>query len=107
MTASTDAKDNITSYTYDSSDRISTVSQGGISVRYSYSNDQLSEITHNGFTYNFIYDANGTIISVKINIHIILKYAAIFLAAVDFLREYHYNIKTRGCLDGKTNKMHD
>ena len=66
MTSSTDAKGNTTSYTYDSSDRVSSVSQGGISVSYGYSNDQLSTITHNGFTYNFIYDAMGR--SKKINI---------------------------------------
>ena len=88
MTSTTDARGNTTAYTYDSSDRISSVSQGGISVSYSYSNDQLSEITHNGFTYNFIYDAMGRSKKISVGERVLVE--NMYYAETGLLRKAEY-----------------
>ena len=60
----TDAKDKITSYTYDANlDRLTDAykTADGQEVRstYGYINDRLTQVTHNGFNYNFGYDSLG------------------------------------------------
>ncbi len=65
-----DANGKTTSYSYDSMDRLqntSKVADGAtITNSYSYENDKLKTITHNGFNYNFGYDSlgNNTTVSV-------------------------------------------
>jgi len=58
-----DAKSKTTSYVYDSMDRLTDVSKSadGIEVKnsYTYENDRLKTITHNGFSYSFSYDSMG------------------------------------------------
>ncbi len=88
MTSATDAKGNTTTYTYDNSDRVSSVSQSGISVSYSYSNDQLSEITHNGFTYNFIYDAMGRSKKISVGERVLVE--NMYYAETGLLRKAEY-----------------
>jgi len=59
----TDSKGKTTSYGYDTMDRLQNVSKtvdgSAVSNNYSYSNDKVSSITLNGFSYNFGYDALG------------------------------------------------
>lgn len=56
LTSMTDGKGNSTSYTYDTLGRLTGVSLSGISNGYTYENDRLKTITHNGFSYGFTYD---------------------------------------------------
>lgn len=70
-TAEKDPRGNVTQYTYDTKNyRLTGVSgassAGMISNTYSYVNDLLNSITHNGFTYNFGYDGFGNMTSVKV-----------------------------------------
>lgn len=66
----TDAKGNITNYTYDTLGRINTVSKNANEQNYqnsyTYTNDRLNTITHNGFNYSFIYDKFGNTSQVKV-----------------------------------------
>lgn len=66
----TDAKGGETTYTYDNLDRISTVNkqvgQKTYSNSYIYEKDRLKSITHNGFTYTFIYDDFGNLKQTKV-----------------------------------------
>ncbi|QAA31078.1 DNRLRE domain-containing protein [Clostridium manihotivorum] len=59
----TDPKGSKTSNTYDSVDNLTstskTVSGQQITNSYGYQNDRISQITHNGFNYNFAYDSLG------------------------------------------------
>ena len=56
-----------TDYIYDSEDRISEVSQSGRRVTYEYGEfDDLTGITHNGFSYNYTYDGFGNVLSASI-----------------------------------------
>lgn len=61
------------SYRYDSNDRLTQVSKpisegsgATASVSYTYANDKLSRITHNGSSYQFVYDAFGNNSQVKV-----------------------------------------
>ncbi|HEX3016256.1 MAG TPA: DNRLRE domain-containing protein [Caproicibacter sp.] len=70
-TSEQDPKGNITRYTYDPKSYLltgvsGTSSAGAISNSYTYSNNLLSSITHNGFTYNFNYDGFGNTTSIKV-----------------------------------------
>jgi RHS repeat-associated protein len=66
----TDAKGSTTNNSYDNMDRLTstskTVSGQQISNSYNYQNDKISQINHNGFSYNFGYDSlgNNTTVSV-------------------------------------------
>lgn len=64
----TDAKGKVTSYQYDLLGRLTTVSKtaGGSNVAnsYAYTNDRLTSVTHNGFSYNFAYNSFGNNTSV-------------------------------------------
>lgn len=59
----TDANGKATSYGYDNMNRLTTASKTTdgqtITNSYSYNNDRISTITHNGFNYNFGYDSLG------------------------------------------------
>ena len=49
-------------YTYDGQDRISKVTQGDRSTGYQYGEfDDLTGISHNGFSYNYTYDSFGNV----------------------------------------------
>lgn len=65
-----DAKNKETNYTYDASDRLLEVSkqvlQKQYSNKYTYENDMLKTIIHNGFTYTFIYDDFGNLKQTKV-----------------------------------------
>ena len=54
-----------TSYTYDTIDKLSSVSVGNTVNNYAYLNDYLVTISHNGFDYNFSYDDFGNLSKVK------------------------------------------
>ena len=63
--------ENSVNYTYDTSDRIKTVSQkrnsaNTATVQYNYTNNQLSSINHNGFNYSFNYNNFGSVLSTKV-----------------------------------------
>lgn len=73
LTSITDAKGKTTSYTYDSNtDNLTsvskTVSGNNITNSYSYVNDRINTITHNGFNYNFEYDKLGNNTTVNVGI---------------------------------------
>lgn len=59
----TDPKGKATSYLYDNLDRLQSVSKTAdalaVTNSYSYANDRIESITHNGFNYNFGYDPLG------------------------------------------------
>jgi RHS repeat-associated protein len=63
LTSSTDPKGSTTNNNYDAMDRLTSVSKNvsgkQITNNYSYQNDNISQITHNGFSYNFAYDSLG------------------------------------------------
>ncbi|MDP4146929.1 MAG: DNRLRE domain-containing protein [Bacillota bacterium] len=65
-----DPKLNSISYTYDNLDRLQTVSKStdGVNVvnSYSYKNDKIDTITHNGFSYSFGYDYLGNNTTVNV-----------------------------------------
>lgn len=66
----TDAKGNTISYTYDNLDRLTNVSKtvdgNHAAAEYSYENDRLKTVTHNGFSYIFGYDPLGNNTSVSV-----------------------------------------
>lgn len=70
LTKVIDAKNNETNYTYDNSGRVTEVkkeaSQKEYTNSYTYENDRLKTITHNGFTYTFIYDDFGNLKQTKV-----------------------------------------
>lgn len=70
VTKTIDAKNNETNYTYDTSNRLLNVkkqaSKKEYSNTYTYENDMLKTITHNGFTYTFIYDNFGNLKQTKV-----------------------------------------
>jgi len=54
-------------YIYDEEDRISKVTQGDRSVGFEYGEfDDLTGLTHNGFSYNYTYDGFGNILTASI-----------------------------------------
>ena len=70
----TDSKGNATSYTYDSMQRLTGVSLPVLGLygdatqkqnSYTYENDRLKTVGHNGFTYTFDYDQWGNLLSSK------------------------------------------
>ena len=66
----TDREGNCTSYTYDNaSGAVKSVSSAGKTVSYGYdsTDTKLSKITHNGFAYNFEYDAFGKVTKTKVD----------------------------------------
>ena len=65
-----DPKGKTTSYAYDNLDRLESVSKTAdtqtITNSYSYENDRIKAITHNGFNYNFEYNPLGSNTAVKV-----------------------------------------
>ena len=65
-----DAKDAETTYTYDNLDRLLSVNKtegtNNYQNTYTYENDNLKTIGHNGFNYSFIYDKFNNVQQVKI-----------------------------------------
>ena len=66
-TTVTDAKNNTATYSYDSMNRLSGLTQGEAQVGYTYTNDDLTGISHNGFTYGMTYDLFGHTLATKVN----------------------------------------
>ena len=66
-TSVTDAKNNTSTYSYDSMNRLSGLTQGEAAVGYTYADDNLTEISHNGFTYGMTYDLFGHTLATKVN----------------------------------------
>lgn len=66
LTSITDRNNNTIDYTYDTLNRVTKVESGDISNQYSYVNDNLSTITHNGFNYSFTYDRFHNLKNVKV-----------------------------------------
>ncbi len=66
----TDSNGNTTNYSYDALDRIAstTATDGNKTYKneYTYNNDELSTIKHNGFNYSFTYDPFGNTKQVKL-----------------------------------------
>ncbi len=65
-----DVKGNATSYTYDAdTDQLTgvqkSVGKKAVKVAYTYENDRIKSITHNGFNYTYGYDAYGNLESVS------------------------------------------
>ena len=74
----TDAKGKITSYIYDNNmDNLLSVSKDAdgqtVTNSYTYLNDRISSITHNGFSYNFGYDALGNNNTVSVGTQNLIK----------------------------------
>ena len=64
-----DVNDNITSYSYDIMNKITSVSGGnnGNTINsYTYVNDYLTTINHNNFSYSFLYDQYGNTTNIKV-----------------------------------------
>ena len=68
LLSTTDPRSTVTSYAYNSlNNQLTTVSSGGQTVRYTYSNDRLSSLTVNGKTaYAFTYDTFGRNVGVRV-----------------------------------------
>ena len=67
----TDAKDITSTYTYDAMKRLTGLSQPAngstAQVTYAYTNDDLTQVTHNGFNYGIGYDAFGNTTGTNVN----------------------------------------
>lgn len=67
----TDAKDITSTYTYDTMKRLTGLSQpangGTAQVTYGYTNDDLTQVTHNRFSYGIGYDAFGNTTGTNVN----------------------------------------
>ena len=70
LTKVTNSNNEETNYTYDNLNRISTVNKTANGQNYqnsyTYTNDRLNTITHNGFSYSFVYDKFGNTSQVKV-----------------------------------------
>ncbi|MDP4147166.1 MAG: DNRLRE domain-containing protein [Bacillota bacterium] len=70
LSSETDPNQHTTSYGYDNLDRMQTVSKSsdGVNVinSYTYKNDNIDTITHNGFSYSFGYDFLGNNTTVNV-----------------------------------------
>lgn len=75
----TDARNHTTNYGYDAYGLLVSVSAVNSnnttsSAAYTYTNDRLTAITHNGFSYNFNYDVWGQLIQVSVGSQPIVSY---------------------------------
>ena len=71
LTKLTDAKGNATSYAYDANtdkmtEVVRMVDGKEVKVSYTYENEKVTSISHNGFTYDYAYDPFGNLESVSI-----------------------------------------
>ena len=73
-----DGNSNITSFYYDAMSRLNKVSNDAngktMETSYSYENDRIKSITHNGFSYNYEYDAWGNPSAVKVGEQELVSY---------------------------------
>ncbi len=74
LKAITDANGNKTSYTYDANGSLTHISLEDSSANYTYENDKLTAITHNGFSYNLSYDLWGQLTQVSVGTQPIISY---------------------------------
>mgnify|MGYP003303447523 CR=1 FL=1 len=69
---------NVTSFYYDAMSRLNKVSNDANGIKmetsYSYENDRIKSITHNGFSYNYEYDAWGNPEVVKVGAQSLVSY---------------------------------
>ena len=68
-----------TTYTYNGVGELASVSQtvsglGTLTTSYAYTDDKISSVTHNGFSYNYEYDVWGNITSVKVGTQPLVSY---------------------------------
>ena len=72
----TDAAGIATEYTYDSGERLQSVTRDGITVSYAYeaASGVLASITHNGFQYTFERDVFGNLLNTKAGGHSLASY---------------------------------
>ncbi|URZ05295.1 DNRLRE domain-containing protein [Clostridium felsineum] len=70
LNSTTDPKGNTTNNSYDGMDKLTSTSATAdgqnVSNSYEYTNDAISKINHNGFSYNFAYDPLGNNTSVSV-----------------------------------------
>ena len=66
LTDITNANNIQTNYAYDSIDRITSITSNSKTNSYTYTNDYLNTITHNGLDYNFNYDVFGNVKNIKV-----------------------------------------
>ena len=73
-----DGDSNVTSFYYDAMSRLNKVSNDANGIKmetsYSYENDRIKSITHNGFSYNYEYDAWGNPEVVKVGAQSLVSY---------------------------------
>ena len=71
-----DGKDTYTAYSHNAMGELTNVQKtvaglsgdaSSMATQYSYNNDRIQSITHNGFSYNYTYDVWGKLRSVKVN----------------------------------------
>lgn len=86
LKAITDAKNNSSSYTYDALGNLTQVSSSNSSANYTYENDRLITITHNGFSYELSYDIWGQLTEISVNGKTIISYTY-------YENEYHDQVK--------------
>ena len=78
----TNGNDYVTSYSYDAMNQLKSVTTSvsnlscgnNMNTAYTYEDDRISNITHNGFSYNYEYDAWGNVISVKVGQQSLVNY---------------------------------
>ena len=83
LLSTTNSNDYVTSYSYDAMSRlknvttsVSNLSNGNsMTTSYGYDNDRIENITHNGFSYNYEYDAWGNATSVKVGQQPLVNYS--------------------------------
>ncbi len=67
LTSVKDPKGSTTTYEYNANtDDLTKVSKAGVSNSFTYDNNRLDTITHNGFSYSFVYDTYGNRTQTKV-----------------------------------------
>lgn len=74
LNAIIDGKGTETSYIYDASTALTEISTMNSSAKYEYTNDKLTAITHNNFSYNLKYDCWGQLIEIAVEDQPIISY---------------------------------
>ena len=79
LDSQTDGNGNTVQYSYNAMQALTKVSQQvgskTMSTAYGYTNDRLSSVTHNGFSYNFTYDSWGNQTGVKVGSQSLVTYS--------------------------------
>ena len=79
LTREIDANNGNVLHTYNGVGELASVSQtvsglGTLTTSYAYTDDKISSVTHNGFSYNYEYDVWGNITSVKVGTQPLVSY---------------------------------